>query len=330
MSLLIEITKFVKYLITYSIIYGIFYFSMYYFNTNSEILKNVSYIHPTIAAIFSVITTMFISKYIEIITLKKYHIKEMSKVLDVEFTKEFTTNIHHELSTPVLVLENCFYNIADCKASKKEVKETKEVFDGSFEQVITILNKSSSIKECKLTSSTNLYDVMKTAFDNLSFAYTFKFFIDEDLKKLTLKKHENFSSADFINSIFALAKNSLEAGADRFDVYLTRSLSNFMILFIDNGVGIKDNMNNPLIKKDYEKIFDMHYSTKEKNGTNKSLSRYTSIIDFFTEEKSSRGVGLWLNRTLLKYGKIDLTLQSTNRKGTTFKLILKKGSFNEI
>lgn len=326
-----ELLKFSKYLITYIGVYALFYFSLFTIMHFGQELNLWAYKLPLAATSFSVLSSMIVTKYVEIKLEEGYMVKELSKTLDKEFTEIFTTNIHHELSTPVLVLENAFYNMSEyCSEESKLSKDCQKTFGTAFNQVITILEKSSSIKEGRLTPNTSIFGVLKTAFDNLSLAYTFDYFLDEDLKKISLKTHKNFNTSDFINTIFALAKNSLEAGADRFDVYITQGLNSKIILFMDNGTGIRNKMNKPIHEEDYPKIFELHYSTKDKQGNNKHLSYYKNITSFFKEHKSTRGVGLWLNKTLLKYGDINLELENTSKKGTSFKLILNKGAYNVI
>ena len=162
---------------------------------------------------------------------------------------------------------------------------------------------------------------------NLSYSsFDSSFNSDGDFGNIKIKRFENFENTDFMNVIFALAKNSLEAGSSRFDVNITKTNSSYIILFMDDGNGIRDSRGIPIRHRDYNNIFTLHYSSKDKYGKNKKQTLFTYISNIILEQKSTRGVGLWLNKKLLSYANIILDLESTSNEGTTFKIVIPKGA----
>jgi len=319
-----EAVKFLKFLGIYIFVYGSFYFTTFAIFKENNFFEDITYLLPTLVTLFSIIVTMLVSKYIEIITLRKFQIKEMAKVLDSEFTTNFTTNIHHELSTPIMLLENAFYNVTN-KPTPKEIVSNRKTFETSYNQVMGILAKSSNIKECRITPDISVERLIVTAFDNLSMSYKFEYNLTGNFNDIKIKRFQQFENTDFINVIFALAKNSLEAGANRFDVNITKTLHSYIILFMDNGDGIRDARGKVIKNDSYSKIFRLHYSTKDNDGTPQKMSVMKQLADIVLQQKSSRGVGLWLNKTLLSYAHIDLSLQKTTKNGSIFKIQIPTG-----
>ena len=233
-----------------------------------------------------------------------------------------TENIHHELNTPLEVIDNKIEKINRIVAEflieehnitknirnipkdriKRNAKLTKLKDDFDFirtasEQIYSVLNKMKSFKQLRYSNGNkSLLDIIEGGFKIINISNTnFEYKIDPrlDLYKIDSDAIKN---ADLLSIMLNHIKNSLEANANRIYILLD-SVDKRVIRFriIDNGNGI------PL--KSQKNIFKANFSTKSNEG-------------------GIRGNGMYLNKHILSMAGGGLSLISSTHKGTTIELTI--------
>lgn len=227
-----------------------------------------------------------------------------------------TENIHHELNTPLEVIDNKLEKIHSIIVeylSRKNPNHDKRDIDialgcleedfyfikQSSEQIYSVLEKTRGFKHLRYSNGNkSIFDIIDGAFKIMSISNSnFTYNIDNRLNdyKLNYKLVKDFKNADLLNIVLNHIKNSLEANSNKihivFNSYGKYSLS-FSI--IDNGKGVKPH----LIKQ----IFSPNFSTK---------SNFDNVI---------RGNGLYLNKSILNSSQGDVTLLDSTQYGATFKI----------
>lgn len=226
-----------------------------------------------------------------------------------------TENIHHELNTPLEVIDNKVHKIKKiidyylaessninkndhCRKFDDHLENIVEDFSlikQSSEQIYNILDRMKGFKHIRYSNGNKtLSDIIKGAFTVISISNSnFKSQIDPELKEYSIKSNE-FKNADLLNIMINHIKNSLEANANKIYITFDKFEKGFIYFRInDNGNGVRaENINT---------IFEPNFSTK------------TSI-------EGVRGNGLYLNKTILKSGNGDIKLIETSEYGTTFQL----------
>ena len=223
---------------------------------------------------------------------------------------EITENIHHELNTPLEIIdnkiyeiENIFGNLIDLGVCKNDVVVDKMVQDfkyikDSSEQIYNILDRMKGFKNIKYSNGNkSLYDIVQTSFDIISQKNSnFSTKIDVELKMYSIKHNIELKNADLLNIMINHIKNSLDANSNKIHVHIVGVKRDFLYFrIIDNGSGIP--------KEARKKIFEPNFSTK-------------ITMD------SIRGNGLYLNKNILTSSKGNLKLVDTGKYGTTFEIRL--------
>jgi len=231
-----------------------------------------------------------------------------------------TENIHHELNTPLEVIDNKvekIHNILkDFINDEKEViknintipkdrllrhkrilklNEDFEFIRTASEQIYTVLEKMKGFKHLRYSNGNkSLKDIIEGGFKIINISNTnFEYKIDDkcDLYSLNSK---NLSNADFLSIILNHIKNSLEAFASKIFIIYDKYDNNFVYLrIIDNGNGIPEEAK--------KKIFLPNFSTKH-------------------SDNGIRGNGMYLNKHIMNSAGGDIRLISSTKKGTTIKL----------
>ena len=173
-----------------------------------------------------------------------------------------------------------------------------ELLDTSIEQIKSILDNMANFKQLRYSNGNKtIYDIVEGAFKILKVTTDshFEVYIDENLKKFKIEHTSGLKNADLINIFINHLKNSLEANANKIEIFIENIKGNHLL------VNIKDNGNG--IPKEFRKdIFSPNKSTKN---------------DFV----GLRGNGLFLNQNLLKLFDGDIVLKRTEEgKGTEFVL----------
>jgi len=221
-----------------------------------------------------------------------------------------TENIHHEMNTPLEVIDNKILHIQDilkksiCEECRNENKEKMSSLDEDFEfvkiasqQIFFVLDKMKDFKHLRYSNGNkSIHDIVNGAFKIISISNTnFTFKIDEKLKKYKIAS-KNLANADFLSILLNHIKNSLEANADTVFVLFRKFEKNTLYMrLLDNGSGIPEHSKS--------KIFDANFSTKKTSS-------------------GIRGNGMFLNRQILSGSGGCVKLISTSKLGTTFEITI--------
>ena len=222
----------------------------------------------------------------------------------------------------------------------ENIKVLKHIIDNNINQAFVFIDRMADAKQIKYSNGNkSLYDIAKATFDVMSIfnRTNYNFTIDSNLSKYRINHSTGLKNHELMNILVNHIKNSLEAGASHIVISINKivpyrpsltdkaifkaidfigkhnfgfighiaisvlykmisiqaktNLSVVRLALIDNGSGIP--------KEFQDKIFDLNASSKEKNGV-------------------VRGVGLYLNRKILRESYGDLWLHKTSNKGTTF------------
>jgi len=231
-----------------------------------------------------------------------------------------TENIHHELNTPLEVIDNKVEKIHNILSkflveeyeaighidtipedrilrNKRLVKlnEDFEFIKTASEQIYAVLEKMKGFKNLRYSNGNkSLKNIIDGGFKIINISNTnFEYKVDTELAKFSINS-KNLVNADFLSIILNHIKNSLEANASKIILIYTKFDDNFAyIRIIDNGNGIPDDAK--------KKIFMPNFSTKISN---------TGV----------RGNGMYLNKHILNAAGGDIRLISTSKKGTTIEL----------
>lgn len=217
-----------------------------------------------------------------------------------------TENIHHELNTPMEVIENKidkFKEIVLPLITNLEGIEYEELIEDfmlvedSAEAIHNILYRMKGFKHIRYSNGNKtLSDILYSAFKVISVSESnFSYFIDEDFRYYKISS-DLMKNADLLNITINHIKNSLTACATEIHLKCNGFDGEHVFLrVIDNGNGIP---------KDLQKnIFEANFSTKDTPG-------------------QISGNGLYLNRSILTSTGGNVKLIESSIYGTTFELML--------
>ncbi len=245
-----------------------------------------------------------------------------------------TENIHHELNTPLEIIDNKIEKIHrviddyligeyeffqkheddlsnvemsryDWEESEKRDINTRlikltpdfEFIKTASEQIYNILEKMKGFKHMRYSNGNKtITDIFEGAFKIISISNTnYSHSIDKELNNYSIKSN-SFRNADLLGIAINNIKNSIEATASKiFIVYGGYSKGFIKLRIIDNGSGIP--------KGAEKKIFDPNFSTK-------------------SQDDSIRGNGMYLNRQIIRQGGGDTKVLETSKSGTTIELTI--------
>jgi len=245
-----------------------------------------------------------------------------------------TENIHHELNTPLEIIDNKIekihriidnYLIGEYNFFREHNKGTNidgltreewekiqkreidlkliklspdfEFIKTSSEQIYNILEKMKGFKHMRYSNGNKtIHDVFEGAFKIISISNTnYIHKIDDKLKKFSIESTK-FRNADLLGIAINNIKNSIEANASKvLIIYGGFENGLLKVRIIDNGNGIPSNAK--------KHIFDPNFSTK-------------------SNDNSIRGNGMYLNKQIIKQGGGDTTVIETSKVGTTIELVI--------
>jgi len=231
-----------------------------------------------------------------------------------------TENIHHELNTPLEVIDNKIekihkqltsflleeYEIAkdidtipqDRIDRNRKLVKLNEDFDFirmSSEQIYSVLEKMKGFKHLRYSNGNkSIKDIIDGGLKIINISNTnFEFTVDDVLNDYGIGNHD-LKNAEFLSVILNHLKNSLEADASKIlFIFVKESKDNLHFRIIDNGNGIPEKA-----RKD---IFKPNFSTK-------------------SSDSGIRGNGMYLNKHIMRSVGGDINLISTNTKGTTIEI----------
>lgn len=263
------------------------------------------------------------------------HFLSTSNSLREKNMQILTENIHHELNTPLAIING------NIRKLEVQFKDKEEQIDFDFEQIYisadqiqTVLSRMSNFKELKYSNGNkSLDDIIKYSSNSMGVykRSNFNINIADGFGHYKLPSY-SLKNADLLNIVSNHFRNSLEAGASKIDVHIKYHEQTKVahLYIIDNGSGLRDPITGlPLSKNNYNDIFKPYYSSKDANGEScvKNSSKFDMLIRISSIFKSpkhkdiARGVGLYLNKELLKDKGGDLILKETSPKGTVFEIV---------
>jgi signal transduction histidine kinase len=261
--------------------------------------------------IFSIFYIISIIKIIE--KEKKLSLllqNKMSALVSNNSLVILTENIHHELNTPLEIIDNKIEKIHKAieqylikvpnsnRTIDKKLKIVLNDFDYirmASEQIYNILSKMKRYKHIKYSNGDkSLKDIYENAFIILSISVReMEYKIDERLNCLSLS-HDKLMNADLLGIVINNIKNSLEAGATKLLVIISKYEKGFLyVRLIDNGSGIPKHI--------IDKVFEPNFSSKAKEG-------------------EIRGNGMFLVKQLLNQVQGNIKIIETSSLGTTLEL----------
>jgi len=328
------------------------------------------YLNVTVETIIYLNILIFLIYTIFFIITKKIENKkklmdhlDLSNTLQEKNMKILTENIHHELNTPVAIISGTLdqYKIESKKVcsegacplikNKKLLKEdilftAKTCFDKNIErttldfetieysldQINDVLYRMNGFKQIRYSNGNKSVDDIISYSLNSMGVYkqnNFTYIKSEIFKNYSLTG--KFSNGDFLNIFSNFLRNSLEAKSTyiKIEGYYKKNYLNIFI--IDNGEGIYDKNGKHISPKNYFKLFEPYYSTKDADGNRlvETKSLYKKLLSFFNifqinnnTSDTIRGVGLYLNKELTMSKGGNIKLKETSSKGTVFQLIV--------
>lgn len=220
-----------------------------------------------------------------------------------------TENIHHELNTPLDVIDNKVEKInrlinrylieskQNNRKIDKDLLQSEEDFrfiKNSSEQIYSILERMRGFKNLRYSNGNKtIYDIAIEAFKMLTVSdSSYDSHVDVNLKKYKIG-NTKLKNADLLSVFINHIKNSAEASSRNISIVLSGVDNGFAsILIIDDGTGLAISEND---------VFLPNVSTKHGSDI---------IV---------RGNGMYLNKFLMKSVKGDIKIEQSET-GTTFKL----------
>ena len=236
-----------------------------------------------------------------------------------------TENLHHELSTPILLIKNTLFKIKKqfnalekckdcqeclvkdfkdstnskkCEYSSYNSKKDFKMLDSSVHQISDIISKMKIFKDvsCKESDKSNIrsiYDIIETSANVLQVSQSDKFNIEISKELKLYKAHSKYlKNGELTGIILNLFKNSIEARATNIKVTFGKKNGLCTFYIGDNGNGIPDR-----IKK---KIYNKNFSSKGERGP--------------------RGNGLYVSNFIIKDAGGSIKLIESSIKGTLFEI----------
>jgi signal transduction histidine kinase len=293
--------------------------------TNLYIELRYTYI-TTLFFVFSIILTFLYFSYKK---EQKEHIIQTigsEAILANQSMIMITENVHHELNTPLEVIDNKIekihriitdYLVGLLNLQKNSDLENNTTFmllnrslinleaDFNFiktasEQIYSVLEKMKGFKHLRYSNGNKtIYDIVEGAVKIINISNSgFTYKIDSNLKDYKIKSNgdKTLKNVDLLNVILNHLKNSLEAKAGNIEIKVFSFKDNILKLhIIDNGNGIPADVVN--------KIFLPNFSTK-------------------TELKAIRGNGMYLNKFIMDACGGGIKVVDTNTNGTIIEISL--------
>lgn len=328
-------------------------------DTSEMVLKTVkTYIIINILFVLIYSFLYFNSKYKE----KKRHLLEIMGTegsLREKNMKILTENVHHELNTPVAIIQGTIRKLEiellngrraemECPKAIQGACKTYNTTDFDFQQIYssidsvnTVLRRMSNFKQIKYSNGNKtVNDICRYSANSMNIYKKSNFNIEmnENLNNYNLKG--DLTNGDLLNIISNHLRNSLEANSTKIIIDCAfkpnrkdESVGKLHIFIIDNGTGIRDGKTGlPLAKGKLDDVFKPYYSTKDNSGNfkieneanllNRFMIKLRSIFEESHDNYEIRGVGLFLNKQMLIESGGELVLRETSDKGTVFEIIV--------
>jgi len=276
--------------------------------------------------------------------IKKRNFQQVMGVTSILREKNLqllTENVHHELNTPIAIINGLIRNL-EIHLNSVGMSYTFDQIYAAIDQIKTVLDKMSNMKQIKYSNGNKtVYDIVSYGANAMTNYKKTNYVINvpTDLKKYGVD-NKKLNNADVLNVVTNHFKNSLDAMADRIEVSAKyRAETKMLYLYIiDKGTGVRGFDGLILPKEKYENIFDPYWSTKNEKGEfiygkiNDSKNIFMKMyIKFLTDLKiwltpeyfrKGRGIGLYLNRQFLTDVGGNIKLIETSLKGSVFLIMI--------
>lgn len=246
-------------------------------------------------------------------------------ILSNQLMVVISENVHHEMNTPLAVVENKVEKIhralqhyltsvndyIDSEVPQKVIQAFTHAIvtlEADFtqiksanEQQFATLDKMRKFKHVRYSNGNKtIYDIIEGAVQTISISNSgFVYNIDHNLEnyKIKLAGEKTLKNVDLLMAFINHFKNSIEAKASTIVVNLSQFTGNTIkIHIVDNGNGIPSNIK-------LEDVFNPNFSTKKTKGT-------------------VRGNGMFLNKFILETFGGSIKILDTSLNGTIIEIIV--------
>jgi two-component system, OmpR family, sensor histidine kinase ArlS len=218
--------------------------------------------------------------------------------------RRFISNASHELSTPLTSISS---QLEVTMQRKRSTEEYQEVVQSVYEDVVQMRQLTKSLLEIAKTGSEGSIELHEIRIDEVLFK------VMGDIKKIhpDYRVELNFSDSDEYESNFLVfgnvdllyiaIKNIVENGCK----YSADSTARVQLSFSNNSTIIEvHSKGKPIAKEEMEKIFQPFYRSSTSEG------------------KAGFGLGLALAKRIIGLNKGTLMVQSDEKEGTTFTIVI--------
>jgi nitrogen fixation/metabolism regulation signal transduction histidine kinase len=208
--------------------------------------------------------------------------------------KEMAKQVAHEIKNPLTPMKLALQQLVI------SYKDKSKDFDKLFEKVShTVLNQIDNLNQiasefsrfAKMPSlNLQVLDLVSSVQDVVNMFIHEKTLIEVETKLGKADIEADLSQLR--RMLINLVRNSMQAQATKIKIIIIKDRDNFIVLFEDNGHGIKDS--------EKERIFDEHFTTK----------------------KQGMGLGLSLAKRFMEGIKGEIVLHSTSPNGSVFRITI--------
>lgn len=248
-----------------------------------------------------------------------------------------TEMLHHEINAPLSILHVVNDSIVEFvnKRNLDLTEEDRKMLQGldySIQRIETIINYLRKDKYFRHNDDNNIRVLIEHVVNDINVVspiVTISLNISDNNKYLLdgYKLNSKLQTGQFLNTLNILIQNAIEAGTTVITVKDVTLHNNYMLLTIkDNGRGIRE----PSGKLDPDAarlIFDYGYTTKDiKFNLNRKKIWFKRLIGrlfggyIVESHKSSRGIGLYMARSLMKAAGGYIQLKANTEAGVEFEL----------
>jgi len=234
-------------------------------------------------------------------------------MLSSKNNQKFTEAMHHEVKTPLSVLnssfdkmevliEDLFANIHNVDYIKSRLEESQDLIrlledrvNLNFSIIYNILDKQKNNRAIRFSNGNfNLYALVQHSIEGLKWDTKIKYSyeIDSRLKYIS-NAPDGLTNEDFSNIITNHIRNSLEANANMVRIIVKDTDDKTVLYLVDNGNGIP--------KEVIPMIYLPNFSTKKE-----------------LKDSDNQGIGMYLCQTLLNEVRGFERVEKSSNLGTVF------------
>ena len=299
-----------------------------YFNS----ILNLTYI---LAVILGLLYVLFVIYMAMVLYKNSVYEKGAYKMyVENKLQRDVTEMIHHEMNMPIAIIRGMIDDIHDivnndlCKRNVLNVNDKFDNMELALQRIESVLQLLQEAKHIKYNyTNISIFKILENIIACINSFSLSKLKVSYEGKNNMLKYTTDITlpPGSLLNIINVMVTNSKEAKALNIHFKAEVTKPGYMDLFIkDDGMGIRDKYNR-IIKT--SRIFEWGYSSKDDKGNhvlNKSrIIRFLNFLGINIENKTHlRGIGLYVNRAILRKIGGDIILLETSETGTLFQIVL--------